>query len=151
MAKFVRPYMRRTGYELDGDIGQPVIDEKLGQNLSYLVGYCDTTEQYELVRLDDDGRLLVSSGSVKSNDGNISIVTPSDPSVLALSENPERKMFIIQNTGNETVYLGFTDTVDETTGFPLGVNTVWENDVWYGQIYAFALGATAEIVIIEMS
>lgn len=151
MTKFVRPDMSRTGFETDSVTYNPEIDDKLGRNLSYLVGYCDDTETYELVALDSDRRVLVSSGATKTDEGNISIATADSPAILALQANPDRQMFIIQNTSSQTIWLGFDENVDDSNGFPLASGGVWENNVWIGVIYAYANDPDGTLAIIEMS
>ena len=148
--KIIRPDLGEIDFEFDKIVPNPEIDEKFGQNLVYLIGYDDTNQIFRFINVDSDGRVYVSSGSTKSNVGSVSRAAVDDTPVAILADNQDRQLAIIQNLGGEIVYLGFVDTVDDTTGFPLPVGGVWETSVWIGAIYAATTGATTEIAIIEM-
>lgn len=151
MVKLKSPNLKQTGYEFDEIINLPDLDPKLLQALTYLIGYSDDTERFELLAVDSDRRLLVSSGSIKTDDGNISRPSIDNTADVILNANPDRKKMIIQNVGTVTVYLGFTNTVTTATGFPLPVNAVWEDENWIGALYGITASIANELSVIEMS
>lgn len=150
--KITKENFERFSFENSGDNkDNPELDEKLLQSLSRLLAWDYANESWQMIISDNDGRLLVSTSPTKAS-SNVS----SNPNITTvasniLTENPDRKQAIIQNTGGVSVYLGFGETATITKGFLLIPDAIFISDVWLGYISAITATGTSTLSIQEMS
>ena len=81
-------------------------------------------------------------------------VTVLDTATLILADNPKRLSVIINNVGDETVYIGQTDSVTSADGVPLLQNATLTEDsggtkVYCGPIYGITASSTSDVRVWE--
>lgn len=134
-----------------GEQPKPTIGDDLQLTLTRLMGWNSEKEQWELIEADDDGRLIVSSGSLRTNENTSSQVTADGTAANALSESPTRRQYIIQNVGSVSVYMGFGEDAVVGEGMLLQSGATWIDDVWYGRISVITSGSTCDLIIQDMT
>lgn len=148
--KQVKPDLGNTAFEFSVDNSNPDIEDMIGQNLSYLIGYDIVSDKYRYVTVDSDGKIFISSGSVPTASANISIVIVGVAAIILLSTNTSRNSFQIFNNSANTIYVGFTGSVTTILGFPIPSGAVWSDSEYVGDIYAISSVAGNNIRIMEM-
>jgi len=134
-----------------GEQKKPTIGDELIPTLTRLMGWNSEVEQWELIEADKDGRLIVSSGSLRTKSNVSSSVTANGTAQNALAESPNRRQYMIQNVGSVSCFLGFGEDATTSEGFRLESGATWIDDVFYGRISVITNGSNCELLVQDMS
>lgn len=126
------------------------ISDNIQQTLSRLLGFDDSNNRFDLVKIDTDGRLLVSSSQTKTDSANNSQVAPTTSDITVLAANPDRKQYIIQNVGGVDVYLNFGATVVTGTDMLLAAGATFIDEIYQGTVTGKTISGTADLRVVEM-
>lgn len=75
----------------------------------------------------------------------VKAVSVGDAATEILSHNPNRRSFVIYNNGSSIVYIGFTSSVNTSTGLPL-LPTVYMKVIGKGEsVYGIVVTGTCEV------
>ena len=124
----------RTILRLEPETTDPIISAEIQQSLSRLMGWDYTNGWWRPSLSDSDGRLLVSTGSVKSNVCIQASGTVGGGSVVAVAENPNRKLYWVEASGVGDIYVSLNTTFTLSSAIRLLPGMIWVDDVYYGQV-----------------
>lgn len=149
--KLVKPDLENRDFEFNESLQNPDISREVLQALTYLIGYDSNSDIFRFLNSDSEGRLYVSSGAVKTNSANVSVVSVGTTAILVVADNDNRKSIEVFNNSSNTIYLGFSTGVTIALGFPLPAGANWYNDTFTGNVYGISAVASNDIRVIEMS
>ena len=118
--------------------------------MARLLGWNRNTEQFKLVEVDVDGRLLVSTSPTQATSGVNSNPTVGIAASIILNQNSSRRQYIVQNLGAQPIYLGFGSIPTTLTGFQIPSNGVFADDVFTGVLYAISGTAGQDVRVVEV-
>lgn len=148
--KVTKNNFANTDIGLSPYLVNPEISETIQQTLARLLGWDNDTQQFKLILVDGDGRVLVSTSPTQASSGVNSQATVGVASSVILAANTLRKQYIIQNLGTTAIYLGFGSAAVVATGFQLPPNGIIADDVFIGEIQAISTVAAQDVRIVEM-
>jgi hypothetical protein len=95
------------------------------------------------------------TAQVQSSSGNNTAVAclSSSPATALIVANPDRKSLSLENLGNKTVFVGFTNAVTSASyAIALKVGALYEFPVAFtGALFAIAQSGTQNINVVEMT
>lgn len=148
--KVFRSGFWRTDLNLDPFTTEPKVSLDIDQTLARLLGFDYAGEQFRLVRVDADGRLLISSSETNTTSAQNSQATVTELGATLLSANPSRRQYIIQNLGDDPIYLNFGGTSDTTIDLQLPSNGIFIDDIYLGVVSALVeAGISCDVRIVE--
>lgn len=129
-----------------GDIGTYVLSVREDT----LATSTSASGDYQSMKTDALGRLYVNDSHQSMLVTAASVATTA--AALVVSSLANRKQILIQNISTKNVYLDTADTVTDSTGFKLGAGMSLELDLAAAvTLYAIAVGASADVRIIELA
>lgn len=128
----------------------PIIEDTIGQGISYLLGWHETSDSWKSVLVDTDGRVLVSTSPTQTETATNSAANVTNVSSNILAANDSRKQYIIQNLGTVPIYLKFGTPAVVASGFQLPVNGIFVDDVYTGVVSAITASGSSDVRIVEM-
>lgn len=147
--KIVKPTLSNSRIETDSDKTFFDVDEKFIMSLAHLVGFNESLQYTDLLKIDGDGNLLVSSGGSASEDFIISTATIGTTASLLIASRVDRKKLYIRNDGSERIYFSSADNVATNTGFILDSGSVFIEENFIGSLYGIAPTTDNSIVVGE--
>ncbi len=148
--KLIKPDLENRDYEFNEGFNNPDIENILKQALAYLIGYDLTNETFRFLNIDSEGRLYVSSGSVKADNLSVGVATVEATASIIANSNEDRKYIEIINNSLNTIYLGSTTTITINTGFPVPSGASWYTEMYLGEIYGIASLGFNDVRYMEM-
>lgn len=139
-----------TEFQIEPYEFNPNVSSDIQQTLSKVSGFNESNRIWKGLRVDPDGRLYVSSSPTQTNDAVNSAASVTTTSTLLLSENPDRRQYIIQNLGSSDIYLMFDTIAVAAQGIKIPSDGLFGDDVYQGAISAICLTGTADVRIVEM-
>ncbi len=128
----------------------PNISDDLQQTLAHLIGYFEAGDVFKLLRADNLGRLHVTFGAVGTGFASHRQVSVALQTVTKiLSENLNRRELVVQNVGSVGIRVNFTNAVSASNGFLIEAGTTFTNDVYFGELFAFAQSGSTTLEILE--
>lgn len=120
------------------------------RTLAQLLGYNSVDEITDLLRVDGNGNLLVSSEGVASTELFPTTVTITSSVSNIISVNSSRKGLVIKNLSGATIYISSSDSVNISTGYPIETGLSFSLDNFVGALYGIVSGADVSISVMEL-
>lgn len=143
-------HLGKTDLGLDPFDISPDIQEVVQQAIVFLLGYHNSTGFWKPLNTDVDGRLLVSLSDIEVSTFEIKRVTVDTTADLIDDSNPSRRSITLQNLGPSVLYIGPDNTVTTATGFPVGVGSTFNDDIYTGAWYGIVAAGSAEVAVLEV-
>lgn len=134
MAKSVKKGFGDTDIQLEPPSIFVDISNDIQQTIARLFGWNETQERFLLLNADNDGRLLVSQSTTKTDTGTLTRITLTGSTQLAIATNDFRRAFRLINTGATSVQVGFITPIT-TSYFTLVANGTYFDDIYSGNVY----------------
>lgn len=124
----------RTSLRLQPETTDPDVSLEIAQSLSRLMGWDYTNGLWRPALADADGRLLVSTGAVKTNVVTQASGNVGGGAVTAVAENPNRKLYWVQAAGVGDIYVSLNPTFTLGSAIRLLPGMMWIDDIYYGTV-----------------
>lgn len=146
---------RKNGFDSldinpDHQVRKPDISDSIQQTIARLFGWWRGGEQFRLVEIDQDGRLLVSTSPTQGSTWVNSNPTVGVTASAILNQNTSRRQYIIENLGTADIYIGGTSAVTTATGLKIPSGGIFADDVYTGALYAISGTAGQDVRVVEM-
>ena len=117
---------------------RPEISDDIQQGLDRLLAWDDNNNRFRLVRLDADGRLLVSSGATQTDAVTHSNTGVTFGGVTLIPANPNRKAFLIRNIGTDDIWVKLGLGAVAGSDLLLQVKEIFIDDLYTGVVTAMS-------------
>jgi hypothetical protein len=132
---------------LDPYVQVPKIDENIGQDISYLMGWHNASRRWLKVNVDILGRVVVTNSGVASAAFIQEKVHLPSVETQILAPNTMRSGAIIQNQSANYAQIAFQPTIVATLGLILPAFATLNFDNYVGIVFGYSLLGTDVIVV----
>lgn len=119
------------------------------QTLSRLFAFNPYLERFQLMEINSNGQLRVTSESSKTETVIQSVASITSAGNVILAENPQRKAFILQNNSSSIIKFNLDNSYVAATAITLPIGGFFSDDLYYGVIYGASVAASANLTVIE--
>lgn len=148
--KIIRPPIWNSRIEFDEDKPFYPMDETMKMTLSHLLGFNETNNYTDLLRIDGDGNLLVSGAGAAGENFIPSVASIGTTTGLVVSSRANRKQLLIRNNSSQDVYLSSEATVVLATAYKLDVDSVLTLDNYVGALNGIAVSGSNDLLVAEI-
>lgn len=128
-----------------------VINNVWQRVIALLSGYDYQNQRRRFVAVDQDGRVYVNTGAPSGlPEPLLSRVNVGTTATLIASTSTTRAAVIVKNNGTANVYLGPTNAVSGSTGYPLYPGETIRLEPWGSAIWAIAVSGTQDVAVMEV-
>lgn len=150
MVVLLDPRLSKSNIKKSDNVHYPEITLDYIQTLAQLVGYNEATKTTDLLKLDGEGNLLVSSEGTAGEDIYPSSATVTSSATLIVASRADRKSLTLKNLSGVSIYISSSDTVTTGNGYILSDGTSITFDNFIGAIYGIATSGSNDISVLEV-
>lgn len=149
--RIITPGWGKDDVSVEGYNPVHVINNVWQRVIALISGYDYQNTQRRFIAVDSDGRVYVNTGApVGLPEPLISRVNVGTTAVLLASTSSTRAAVLVKNNGTANVYLGSTNAVSGTTGYPLYPNESVRLEPWSAELWAVAVSGTQDVAVMEI-
>lgn len=128
---------------------QPEIESGVKQTLARLVGWDSGNKTFRLVSVNSDGQISTTQTLSGADVASYSKTVVNTTVTNIVQANASRKRLIITNNHNDTLYIGFDESVTVSTGFPLNTGEQLSLTEYSGAVYGIMDVAIGDARVLE--
>jgi len=144
------PRLAESDLHLEPRLVRFVVNNRFLRSFAYLFGYYQAGDVYRRIRCTSDGVLHVTTAPVARATADVHQHALVATAVEILEVNADRACVSVKNHSAEKVYVGFDNTVSDSTGRLLEENASIEMDLYTGAVWAISTVTGSSVSVIEL-